>query len=245
MTRQLDVRTRATAVVSWILSRNVHLAHLYLLGRRKGRQRPLLQAGGRNVALSLAEWFVEPGTNLKVKAALREPHHPMRMLADCFLVESVLVQFIRQQNTKGLTVDLPQAIHKYLGLWAHRPCCAALARRLSRLVWHRGARHKFGQQLRKTWGLSLGCLRPCRELAPVGIHSRVGRAEDITIQPMSATRVFRGFRLKFRHRVRVGEIGPASHAAPGSSFFPLSCNVPVPGEIFLAVDPVHLGCRHA
>ena len=95
------------------------------------------------------------------------------MLADCFLVESLLVEYIVGQNAKGLTVDLAQAIVKYLGLWSHRFCCPVLSQRLSRLVWNRGARKRFGRQLRLTWGLSIGALRQSRELAEGDIRRRV------------------------------------------------------------------------
>ena len=157
--------SRATAVVIWLLSRRAALAHVFFLGTlrtKKGRRSPL----GLSVPeLVLAEWLLDPVAGPAVKAALRRLDHPVRMRADRFLVESVLVEYIRDQNSKGLTVDLAQAIVKYLALWTCRPCPIPLAQRLSRLVWDRGARKRFGRDLRRTWGLSIGALRWGRELS--------------------------------------------------------------------------------
>ena len=175
MARRLDERTRATAVVVWLLSRNPHLASLFVLDSRGRRQRAECICGARP-QLTFLEWMEDPALRLHVKHALLDPDHPSRCVADCFLVQSVLVEYIREQNGKGLTVDLSQAIFKYLSLWQHRPSGEAMVQRLSKLVWHRDTRRRFGRELRSRWRLSIGALRVGRDLEQGCIRSRVHMA---------------------------------------------------------------------
>ena len=171
--RIMNSSVKSTALVIWFLSRHGSLAHLYLLGRR--RKRSWLHAGASpaTVCMALADMYAEPGIRARVKAALRDPSHPLRLLADAFLVESVLAEHIAQQNQKGLTVDLTQAILKYVSLWHLRPSTNAMTKRLSRLVWSRSSRRAFGRTLRFTWRLSSGLLRKGRDLAGDEISRRV------------------------------------------------------------------------
>ena len=168
----MDSRTKTTGLVIWLLSRDSNLAHLYLLGRHRRRQWLHAGASSECVCLALTDMYGDPAIRVRVKAALRDPSHCDRLLADAFLVESVLVEYIQQENSKGLTVDLSQAIFKYLSLWSMRPSTAAMSKRLSRLVWARSSRRAFGRCLRATWCLCSGALRVGRELAQEEVRCR-------------------------------------------------------------------------
>ena len=170
------VPNQSIAVVIWLLSRNVDLAIVYLLSRRFRRQSSMARLGCMSpihVALTLSDWMCSEPVSGRVAQAMMTLHHPDRVQADAFLMQSILVEFIRDQNRRGLTVDLPQAIHKYLQLWNHRDISPVMHKALSLLAWQRNSRRKFGRNLRSTWCLSQGALRHSRDLAEDAIALRV------------------------------------------------------------------------
>ena len=92
------------------------------------------------VVLFLAEWLRDEKVRDSLHAGLASLEVRDRIAADVFLVRSLLVSYIIQQNANGLTVDLSHAIFKYVKLWSYRPTAECVRARLARLIWHRNSR---------------------------------------------------------------------------------------------------------
>ena len=165
---------RVTAVLIWVLSSNV-LLPIVFLQRYPALQHIVeaVQTDPALTALMFLEWILDDDVYGTVLACIESLDHPLRRKADIFLMESLLVQSISWQNSRGLTVDLPQAVNLYLRLWTHRPLAAATRQWLHRLVWHRNTRRHWGVLLRRNWLLSLTVLPLDRELTRESITDRV------------------------------------------------------------------------
>lgn len=84
----------------------------------------------------------------------------VRMSADRFAMESILVERIMQSARWGVVMSLDRAIEEFLSLWfqrSHIPDVAAPW--LAKLAHHQNARRKFGVRLRQAWNLQMGSLR--------------------------------------------------------------------------------------
>jgi hypothetical protein len=79
-------------------------------------------------------------------------------------MQTCLVDFTVAQNQRGLTVDLPQALHVYLRLWSHRAMSDRTAMCLRSLAWHCNSRRKKGVALRRNFMLLITALPASREL---------------------------------------------------------------------------------
>ena len=143
------LETRAVAVLVWFLSSCPLLAVVYLQQRSfdnfdVSKDMATLELA----ALSLLDWFKIGRVRNLVMAAIESLDHPIRYRADVFLMHTCLVGIIVDQNKRGLTVDLPEAVQVYLRLWSHRPMSDRTAVALRRLAWHRNSRRRFGVLLR-------------------------------------------------------------------------------------------------
>ena len=157
--------TRVVAIVIWFLSRNLDFAVLYLQTRRTATITSTdFYKDAHVAALTMLDWFLDAAIRDVVLAALTSLGHQCRHQADTFLMQTCLVEFIVAQNQRGLTVDLPQALHVYLRLWSHRAMSDRTAMVLRRLAWHRNSRRRFGVALRRTFMMSITSLPPSREL---------------------------------------------------------------------------------
>jgi hypothetical protein len=165
---------RVVACLIWILSRQPDLGICYVLARH--RQYDLDDCNllhSRSVVLLLAQWLRNENVRTAVRDGLRTMEDRSRCIADIFLVQSLVVEHIIEQNSRGLTVDLQQAIWKYAKLWSLRPTAMSVRDRLARLVWNRNARRRFGVDLRREWMLGLTHFRVARDLRPNQIRRKV------------------------------------------------------------------------
>ena len=157
---------RAVAVLVWFLSSCPLLAVVYLQQRSlKNFDVSRDMTTPEVAALSLLDWFRKGRVRNLVMAAIESFDHPIRYRADVFLMHTCLVGLIVEQNKRGLTVDLPEAVQVYLRLWSHRPMSDRTAEVLRRLVWHRNSRRRFGALLRVNFMLVLTTLPLARELS--------------------------------------------------------------------------------
>ena len=165
---------RIVALLIWYLSKLPDLSLCYILARRAGRAELACDIKQpRTVVLMLVSWMADPDVLRSLHAGLLHLDDCHRLQADIFLVQSMLVQFIVSQNKKGLTVDLSDAIAKYVKYWSYRPTSEAMRVRLARLVWHRHSRRRFGVELRKEWCLCIRSFTRPRAIQPVQIRRRV------------------------------------------------------------------------
>ena len=179
---------RAVALLIWILSRKADLAMCYVLSRGKTYDLDGCDlSDSARVVLFLAEWLRDEKLRHSLHAGLASLEVRDRIAADVFLVRSLLISYIIQQNANGLTVDLSHAIFKYVKLWSYRPTSERVRARLSRLIWHRNSRRKFGVELRKEWDLTINVFETARELPAHAIRRQVpvnnpgGRCSNILV----------------------------------------------------------------
>ena len=145
----------AVAVIIWILSGSVHLAHLFVMSRGLESLRSELQRDEYDHLLcTLAAWLVKQ--HATVYLALTNLDHPRRLAADAFLVGSLLAQHVACQNQKGVSVPSGEAIDMYLRFWTLRPVANTMKPLLLRLTHHRNTRRKFGQMFRREWMMETG-----------------------------------------------------------------------------------------
>ena len=137
-TIQPATHLRAIALLIWLLSNNIFFAICFL--QRYPAVHSFLETlhtDSQRAVLTFLEWLQDEEIYGTVLACIDNVEHILRRRADTVLMESLLVQFISWQNSRGLTVDLHQAVNSYLRLWAHRPVAGPTRQWLRRLVWHR------------------------------------------------------------------------------------------------------------
>ena len=83
----------------------------------------------------------------------------LRLQADQFIMETILVGRILDATRRGLVLTLQAVIDEYMSLWMKRSVPASIVPMLLRLTHHYNTRRKFGVRLRRIWNLHLGCLR--------------------------------------------------------------------------------------
>ena len=123
--------------------------------------------------LLLASWLDDAQVVGQVYASLLTLDNAYRIVADTFLVSSLLVDWITRQNDRGITVDLNQSIFKFIKLWSFRPMANRVEDRLVKLTWDRNVRRRFGVDLRREWLLSRSSFPESRDLPITVIKNRV------------------------------------------------------------------------
>jgi hypothetical protein len=81
------------------------------------------------------------------------------LVADKFLMNSLLADYVIQQNLKGVVITADTAIVQYLKLWSLRDVAEKTRSWLLKLTHNVRARKRFGQQFRKEWALQFGVLK--------------------------------------------------------------------------------------
>lgn len=142
-----------------LISQNVDLALHYILGRRP--------ATSTHSAVSLTQIFSvvwdelldDETFALHCVVELLLPAGPLLLVADRFVMESILVGRIFDAGCRGVVLPLDQVIEQFLSLWLARSSCGPLEAWLTRLAYHTNTRRKFGVHLRSVWNLHFGNLR--------------------------------------------------------------------------------------
>lgn len=163
--RHVPKQVRVIALLVWFLSGKADLGMSYVLSRGKDYDLDdvdLLSA--TDVALFVAQWLKDAPVISALHSGLTMLADPHRTAADQYLMHSLLVEFMINQNKKGIAVDLVTAIAKYIRLWSLRPMNDHVKRRLAKLVWHRPTRRRFGVNLRREWALCFNSFPDSRDL---------------------------------------------------------------------------------
>ena len=172
--RAVPKQIRAVSLMIWFLSKSSDLGMAYVLSR--GQEYDLGDVdlhSKASVALFMVSWLAEAPVRDALHAGLASMENQGRMVADQFLMHSLLMEFIVAQNRKGVALDLTSLIAKYIRLWTHRPIPDVIKRRLAKLVWHRGTRRRFGVNLRREWSLCFNKFEDARELTKTQIREKV------------------------------------------------------------------------
>ena len=134
--RAVPKQIRAVSLMIWFLSKSSDLGMAYVLSR--GQEYDLGDVdlhSKASVALFMVSWLAEASVRNALHAGLSSMENQGRMVADQFLMHSLLMEFIVAQNRKGVALDLTSLIAKYIRLWTHRPIPDVIKRRLAKLVW--------------------------------------------------------------------------------------------------------------
>ena len=185
--RKIPKKVRTVALLIWFLSRQSDLAMSYVMSRGQDYDLDdvnLFSAG--SVAAFLVNWLADVPVREALHAGLSALENGDRTVADQYLMHSVLVEYIINQNRKGLAVDLVTVIAKYIRLWTFRPISHAVKRRLAKLVWHRATRRRFGVNLRREWALCFNNFDQPRDLTANEIRAKV-RQSSLSVQQTDVT----------------------------------------------------------
>ena len=167
---------RISALLVWFLSSSIDLAILYLHHSACDEAREVGFFSHRSVAaLTMLDWLLEDQTYHHVLTAVDSLEDRFRQLADAFLMDSMVAQYIVKSSAQGITVDLAQSILVLLRLWSYRPRSDRVTRRLQKLLWHRHARRRYGVCLRRNFMLCITSFPLQRELSDNEITVRVVR----------------------------------------------------------------------
>ena len=167
-------QVRIVALIVWFLSRKADLGVYYVVSRKTKYDLDGLDLrSAAAVALFMANWLSDANVKRAVHAGLTSIDNHHRIVADMFLMHSLLLEYVMKQNAKGIAVDLTQGISQFIRLWSHRPMATQVQSRLAQMVWSRSARRRFGVCFRREWNLCFNSFQESRELSETDIRTRV------------------------------------------------------------------------
>ena len=147
------------AVLIAVIASDFDLALLYLMGRRPVQS----SQHGFCIEDCLSQaWdcLLEDQTfALHCVVELLLPAGPLYMIAERFVMESILVRRVVNAASRGVTMALDEVVDVFLGLWLARTSASGHEHWLTRLAHHENSRRKFGVHLRSVWNLHCGTLR--------------------------------------------------------------------------------------
>ena len=167
---------RIAGLLVWFLSGSIDLAMLYM---HRCRSEEASEAGffsHRQVAaLTMLDWLQDDRTYHMVLTGVDNLDNQYRRVADMFLMDSLVAEYITRMNTRGVTVDLAQTILLLLRLWSYRPRSERVSRWLQKILWHRNTRRHYGVSLRLHFMLCITALPLQQELSQEEITAKVIR----------------------------------------------------------------------
>ena len=100
-----------------------------------------------------------------VRDAVDDPNHKTRLLADEFLMRSLVAEYIFRQNALNRTVPPTAIITCYLRYWSYRPVPFDLQEKLVKLTYDATDRKNLMRRLREEWHIRTGIVHPERSLS--------------------------------------------------------------------------------
>ena len=168
-------RGRSVAIVIWLLSRNVALAGYYVWSIH-----PDVFTDEENVpdesllALVMLSWWAMAKPKRLVRAAVDDPNHKTRVLADEFLMRSLVAEYIFRQNALNKSVPPSAIINCYLRYWSYRPVPLEVQEKLVKLTYKNNDRKNLMRRLREEWNIRPGIVHPDRSLSLDSVCRSVG-----------------------------------------------------------------------
>ena len=121
----------------------------------------------------LVRWWNEEQIAVAVCSTLLSLSDGSRILADKFLMSSMLAEFVLQKNRLGIAVSLSSLVEKYLRLWSFRSTAPKVDAWLTKLTHCANARKKFGLHFRQTWAFRYHSLKLCKPLSQQDTNRKV------------------------------------------------------------------------
>ena len=149
-----------TAVLIFALCGNAALAEYYLISvaRRNGHRNQSVHVPRLDLAFMQTLLNV-PRIGRSVSRGFHNLSNKYRLQADKFLMNSLLADYVIQQNLKGVVITADTAIAQYLKLWRHRPVAEQTRTWLLKLTHKVNTRKRFGRCFRSEWALQFGALK--------------------------------------------------------------------------------------
>jgi hypothetical protein len=149
-----------TAVLIFALCGKASLAEYYLISvaRRNGHRDQSVHVP--RLDLEFMETLLgQDRIGRSVARAFHNLSNKYRLEADKFLMNSLLADYVVQQNLKGVVITADTAIIQYLKLWSHRPVADQTRTWLLKLTHKVNSRKHFGKRFRSEWALQFGALK--------------------------------------------------------------------------------------
>ena len=168
-------RGRSVAIVIWLLSRNIALAGYYVWSMH-----PDVFNDEENVpdepqlALLMLGWWARAKTQRWVRDAVDDPNHKTRVLADEFLMRSLVAEYVFRQNALNNLVQPSAIITCYLRYWMYRPVPFDVQDKLVKLTYNTTDRKNLMRRLREEWHIRPGIVHPERSLSRDSVCRSVG-----------------------------------------------------------------------
>jgi hypothetical protein len=154
-----------TAVLIFALCGDASLAEYYLISvaRRNGHLHQSVHVP--RLDLEFMETLL---SNQRIGRSVSRAFHNLsnkyRLEADKFLMNSLLADYVIEQNLKGVVITADTAICQYLKLWSHRPVAEQTRSWLLKLTHKVNCRKSFGKRFRSEWALQFGALKVKKSL---------------------------------------------------------------------------------
>ena len=154
--RTIQIRTLLVLAITGSLV----WAATYLLLLPPYRNRPDLFPWGSPVVDMMLSWIQKEGVLASVHAAAADWENKDRMEVERFIMESLVVQLVGEQNRKGLVVPSGTVIMYYLKFWAAREAGDAAQAHCARLeAASANVRKNWMRAFRARWKVDYGILR--------------------------------------------------------------------------------------
>ena len=167
-------RDLLVAALIQLMTGNFDLVLAYLVWRKSLQPRGL---GGAIEGIVTVLWpllFEDDIFCMQCFLELCSRASDVRMAADRFAMESILVERILQSARRGVVMPLNRVIEEFLSLWFQRSHIPdGVESWLARLAYHANTRRKFGVRLRQAWQLHFGSLRVVTPTDPVAGRLKV------------------------------------------------------------------------
>ena len=156
---------RLRAVLLFVLCDNMHWTLLWATWFQE-RQRGIYATWRQPLTEAmLSGWVREFQQHHMVQEALRALDHPWRLVADTFLIESLVYEDVLKSNAKGLQVPSPALVQWYIHKWSLRPHATCTANLLLKLKADGSYARLWACRFRKRWSLRWGMLQEVRNLS--------------------------------------------------------------------------------
>ena len=127
----------------------------------------------RNVTPAVVrDWHSELSTDPFFQKQRLNVCGPIRELADKFLMETLMYEYVLEQSRKGCTVPSTMLMTRYISAWEMRPKCAHTTKFLQRLRDDKASGVRWARTFRKNWGLRWGVLASPSGLTEREIHDK-------------------------------------------------------------------------
>lgn len=119
-------------------------------------------------------WCQKWATDPHVRTIVANLNNPDRVRIDRFLIESIVFEYVLENNRKGISVPSAMVVAKYIRLWSYRPRQPCIDAHLKQIQDCPSARKNWCRRFRLRWGLKWGKMKQRRSLTNTILRQKVG-----------------------------------------------------------------------